>query len=155
MKKTNEHTGALWKAPPTSKAKNTIQRAVTSLLDGLAPERALKRGEELPVPVEAHRTPTGCVLQAEKAALSVSWFSGAGSDPVLGELRVVVWRGIVSRRGSPKRKEGATVVTEIVLHPIEDPSTERVWRATDEVEYSTADLIAFCTRLLEQQVAKS
>jgi hypothetical protein len=68
---------------------------------------------------------------------------------------VVVWRGIVSRRGSPKRKEGATVVTEIVLHPIEDPSTERVWRATDEVEYSTADLITFCTRLLEQQVAKS
>ena len=155
MKKTNEQTGVLWKAPPTSKAKNTIQRAVISLLDDLAPERALKRGEELPVPVEQHRTPTGCVLQAEKAAVSVSWFSGAGSDPVLGELRVVVWRGIVSRRGVPRRKEGATVVSEMVLHPIEDPSTERVWRDTGGPEYSTADLAALCTKLLEQQVAIS
>src|SRR4029079_7807767 len=112
MKKTNEQTGVLWKAPPTSKAKNTIQRAVTSLLDDLAPERALKRGEELPVPVEQNRTPTGCVLQAEKAAVSVSWFSGAGSDPVLGELRVVVWRGIVSGPGGSHPKEGATAAKE-------------------------------------------
>lgn len=138
---------------PSSKTRNAIQRAVTALLDELAPERVLKRSEELRVGVEQHRTPSGCVLQAEKAALSVSWFSGAANSPALGELRVVVWSGIVSRRGSPRRKEGATVVSEMVVHPIEDPSDDRVWRASDGVDYNASDLAAVCTRLLDQQVA--
>ncbi|HEY4670582.1 MAG TPA: hypothetical protein VIG78_00845, partial [Gemmatimonadaceae bacterium] len=74
MKTPNERTiSPLWKAPPTSKTRNAVQRAVTALLDDLAPERALKRSDELHVPIEQHRTPNGCVLQAEKAALSVSW----------------------------------------------------------------------------------
>jgi len=66
-----------------------------------------------------------------------------------------VWGGIVSRRGVPRRKGGATVISEMVLHPIEDASTERVWRDTGGPEYSTADLAALCTKLLEQQVAIS
>jgi hypothetical protein len=153
MKTPNERTvSPLWKAPPTSKTRNAVQRAVTALLDDLAPERALKRSDELHVPIEQHRTPTGCVLQAEKAAVSVSWFATTGNDPILGELRVVVWRGTVSRRGSPRRKEGATVVSEIMLRPIEDPSSERVWLASDGTEYSTPDLAALCTRLLDHQV---
>jgi hypothetical protein len=94
------------------------------------------------------------VLQAEKAALSVSWFSGAANDPSLGELRVVVWRGVVSRRGAPKRREGATVISEMVVHPIENPSSETVWRAGDGSQYSTSSLAAACTRLLDQQLLK-
>ncbi|MGH7651967.1 MAG: hypothetical protein ACREMS_09005 [Gemmatimonadaceae bacterium] len=139
-----------WKAPPSSKVKNAVQRAVTALLDELAPERVLKRGEQIALRVEPHRTPNGCILQAPKAAVSVSWFSGSVSE-VLGELRVMVWRGVVSRRGSPRQREGATIVNEITLHPIEDPSDERVWRATDDTEYDTASLAAMCNRLLEQQ----
>ena len=141
-----------WRAPSTAKAKNAVQRTVTALLDELAPERVLTRSEQLRGPVEQHRTPTGCVLQAATAAVSVSWFAGTGDDPLLGELRVVVWRGIVSRRGSPKRREGATVVTEMALHPIERPSNECAWRATDGSEYDTAALAALCTRLLNEQV---
>ena len=155
MKDPKEPVAAPWKAPPSSKAKNAVQRAVTQLLDELAPERVLKRSEQLRVPVEQHRTPTGCVLQAPTAAVSVSWFSGAGNDPVLGELRVVVWRGVVSRRGSPKQKEGAKVVSEIVLHPIENPSDAQVWRTTDGVDYDTPGLALLCTKLLDKQVASS
>ncbi|HTD83682.1 MAG TPA: hypothetical protein VK648_07820 [Gemmatimonadaceae bacterium] len=151
----NDQSASLWKAPPTSKSKNAIQRAVTALLDELAPERVLKRSEELRAPIEQHRTPTGCVLQAEKAAVSVSWFSTSGNDRKLGELRIMVWRGIVSRRGSPRRKEGATVVSEMVVHPIEEASSDRVWRSTDGSEYSTSDLATLCTKLLDEQVAKS
>ena len=143
-----------WRAPTSAKAKNAVQRAVTTLLDELAPERVLTRSNQLPAAVEQHRTPTGCVLQAAAAAVSVSWFAGAGNDPVLGELRVVVWRGIVSRRGSPKRREGATLVSEMALHPIERPSNECAWRATDGSEYDTAALAALCTRLLDEQVAR-
>jgi len=155
MKTPNEQPAALWRSPPSSKSKNAIQRAVTALLDELAPERVLKRSEELRVPVEQHRTPTGCVLQAEKAAVSVSWFSGGSNDTALGELRVLVWNGIVSRRGSPRRKEGATVVSEMVVHPIEDPGDDRVWRSTNGSDYSTADLAALCTNLLDKQVANA
>src|SRR5687768_4778909 len=63
-----------WTAVRTAKEKNAVQRAVTALLDELAPERVVKRGDRLTLPVEQHRTPSGCVLQAPKAAVSVSWF---------------------------------------------------------------------------------
>jgi hypothetical protein len=148
----DDPVAASWRAPTSAKAKNAVQRAVTALLDELAPERVLTRSDRLRAPVEQHRTPTGCVLQAATAAVSVSWFAGAGNDPVLGELRVVVWRGIVTRRGAPKRREGATVVSEMALHPIERPSDECAWRATDGSEYDTAALAALCTRLLDEQV---
>jgi hypothetical protein len=141
-----------WTASPSAKAKSAVQRAVTALLDELAPERAPKRGDQPRVPVERHRTPTGCVLQAATAAVSVSWFVDAGTDAALGELHVIVWRGIVSRRGSPRRPEGATVVRELVLHPIEGPSDDCVWRATDGTEYDTATLAARCVALLEEQM---
>jgi hypothetical protein len=149
----NDPAISRWSAPPSSKAKNAVQRSVTALLDALAPERVLKRGEHLSVPVEQHRTPNGCVLQAATAAVSVSWFSAGGNDPGLGELHVVVWQGIVSRRGSPKRREGATVVREMVLHPVESSSGNWVWRAPDNAEYDTGELAALCTKLLDSQVA--
>ena len=152
MNTQNEQYAAQWQAPSNTKLKSAIQRAVTALLDDLAPERGLKQTEGPRGTIEQHRTPTGCVLQAEKAAVSVSWFAGAGNDPVLGELRVIVWRGVVSRRGAPKRREGATVVSEMVVYPVEDGSTDRVWRSGDGAKYSTAALAAACTKLLNQQI---
>jgi hypothetical protein len=154
MKSSDEVFAAAWSSPPSLKSRGIIQRAVNSLLDHLAPERGLKLNEKPSGPVEQHRTPNGCVLQAEKAALSVSWFSGAANDPSLGELRVVVWRGVVSRRGAPKRKEIATVVSEMVVHPIENAATDTVWRSGDGLQYSTPSLAAACTRLLDQQVLR-
>lgn len=141
-----------WAPSPSAKAKNAVQRAVTALLDELAPERVLTRGEQIRAPIEQHRTPTGCVLQAATAAVSVSWFADAGADAPLGELHVVVWRGIVSRRGSPARPEGATIVRELVLHPIARPSDDCLWRATNGTEYDTAALAAHCVGLLEEQM---
>src|SRR2546428_10195094 len=121
--------GPSWSASPTTKAKNAVQRSVTALLDELAPERVLKRVEQLPGTVEQHRTPTGCVLQAATAAVSVSWFADAGNDAVLGELHIIVWRGTVTRRGAPKSRKGATIVAELVLRPIEPPADDCIWRA--------------------------
>src|SRR2546428_4315216 len=94
--------GPSWSASPTTKARNAVQRSVTALLDELAPERVLKRVEQLPGTIEQHRTPTGCVLQAATAAVSVSWFAEGGNDVALGELHVVVWHGTVQRRGAPR-----------------------------------------------------
>ena len=152
MNERDDPVAPSWRAPTTAKARNAVQRSVTALLDELAPERVLTRSAQLRAPVEQHRTPTGCVLQAAAAAVSVSWFAGAGDDPVLGELRVVVWRGVVSRRGCPRRREGATVVSEMALYPIERPSNECAWRATDGSEYDIAALATLCTRLLDEQV---
>jgi hypothetical protein len=142
-----------WTASPTAKEKSAVQRAVTALLDELAPERAPRRAERLSVRIEQHRTPNGCVLQAATAAVSVSWFAEPATDAALGQLQVIVWRGLVSRRGSPARPEGATIVRELVLRPIERPSDDCLWRATDGTEYDTAALAARCMALLEEQIS--
>lgn len=146
--------GAAWTASPTAKEKNAVQRAVTALLDELAPERVIKRGDRISLPVEQHRTPNGCVLQAAKAAVTVSWFPEAADDALFGELHIVVWQGIVSRRGSPKRPEGATIIKELVLRPVERPRDECVWRATDGSTYDTASLAAQCLALLQEQIGE-
>jgi hypothetical protein len=134
------------------KEKNAVAKAVTALLDELAPERVLRRVEALGA-VEQHRTPNGCVLQGRTAALSVSWFAPGGSETTLGELHVNVWQGIVSRRGSPRQKEGAKTVAELVFKPIERPAEDSpIWRGADGKEYDTASLAAHCLALLEAQI---
>lgn len=141
-----------WTTPPTAKERNAVQRAVTALLDELAPERVVSRTERITLPVEQHRTPNGCVLQAPTAAVSVSWFPDSDDDSALGELDVVVWRGVVSRRGAPPRREGATIAGELVLRPVEESSGGFVWRSTDGKTYDTDALAAKCLALLEEQM---
>ena len=92
-------------AAPTYKSKNAVQRSVTALLDELAPERVLRRIDALPGQIEQHRTPSGCVLQAANCAVSVSWFPEESKAGRLGELHVLVWSGIVARRGSTSAEE--------------------------------------------------
>src|ERR1043166_8515023 len=103
----SDPTAPPWSASPTVKQKNAVQRAVTALLDELAPERVVTRGERIRGAIEQHRTPSGCVLQAATAALSVSWFAeeDASAPAALGELHVLVWRGVVSRRGATRSEE--------------------------------------------------
>jgi hypothetical protein len=144
-----------WSGAPTAKERNALQREVVALLDELAPEKVLTRGDPLRLAVEQHRTPTGCVLQAPSAALTVSWFGPAGGDKSLGQLRIIVWQGTVSRRGSPAKKQGATVVRELVFHPIERPTTEKTWRDEQGQEYDTAALAALCLTLLKEQTDRA
>src|SRR5919201_831963 len=120
-----------WSSSASAKSKNAVQRSVTQLLDELAPERVLTRVGQLKGPVEQHRTPTGCVLQAADCAVSVSWFAEASKHAALGELHVVVWRGKVTRRGATRTPKGATIVADLVLRPIEPPADDCVWQATD------------------------
>lgn len=146
----SDRSAASWTGSRSMKEKNAVAKAVTALLDELAPERVLRRVEALS-DVEQHRTPNGCVLQGPTAALSVSWFAPGGSETTLGELHVVVWRGTVSRRGSPRQKEGATIVSELIFKPIERPADDFLWRGADGAEYDTASLAAHCLALLEAQ----
>jgi hypothetical protein len=150
MKDPTTPIASAWNTSPTAKAKNAVERSVTALLDELAPERVLKRDRQLPGPVEQHRTPTGCVLQAAEAAVSVSWFAGAGN--ALGELRVVVWHGTVQRRGAPRSQKAAKIIEELVLTPIEPPVSGRLWEDADGVKYDTASLAAKSLALLKEQV---
>jgi hypothetical protein len=154
MKDPTDPIASAWSGSPTAKEKNAVQRSVTALLDELAPERVLKRVVQLPDPVEQHRTSTGCVLQAAAAAVSVSWFPGAGTDAFFGELHVVVWHGTVTRRGAPRSRTGATIAAELILRPIEPPTDDCLWQATDGTQYDTASLAAKCTALLEEQVQR-
>jgi hypothetical protein len=141
-----------WATTPTAKEKSAVQRSVTALLDTLAPERVVKRGETLHSAIEQHRTPAGCVLQAEDSALSVSWFADNRSDTI-GELHVNVWRGVVSRGGSSHRKPvKASIVSEKVLRPLTGSTEGCVWRADNGTEFDTPSLAAHCVALLEKQM---
>lgn len=142
-----------WNAPRTSKERNAVQRSVTKLLDLLAPERATSRAERAPVQIEPYRTPSGCVLQAPTAALSVSWFPAGASDPDLGQLHVVLWRGGVTRRGGGVQRESATVIREVTLRPVElSPDAPR-WREDgDGAVFDTQGLADHCRALLNEQV---
>ena len=137
--------------PPTLKERNAVQKIVDQLLDELAPERVLKRADRPPVTIEAHRTPSGCVLQGPTEALSVSWFADASDQATLGELQIVVWKGVVSRRGATRPPTNAVVVSELVLRPVERPADECVWRAEDGMLFDSARLAAHCLALLEGQ----
>lgn len=138
--------------PPTYRTKGVVQRSVNALLDELAPERTLTRGERVSVPIEQHRSPTGCVLQAADYALSVSWFDESREAP-LGELHVIVWRGTVARRGATRHTKGAKIVSETILYPIEPPEGPCIWRAADGTRYDSIGLVAKCLSLLQEQAS--
>jgi hypothetical protein len=138
--------------PPTTKQKAAVQRAVKTLLEALAPERTTTRTPREPVPIERYRTPNGCVLQAPTAALSVSWFAEGTDIEALGELQIVLWRGVASRRGSAPRPEGAVVVRELNVRPVEAPPDAFIWRVGDGTTYDTEGLAAYCMALLEAQM---
>jgi hypothetical protein len=144
-----------WSTSPTAKEKSAVQRSVTELLDSLAPERVPKRGDAPQRRIEQHRTPTGCVLQAKTAAVSVSWFAD-NRGRTLGELHINVWDGVVSRGGSSHRKAAkAELVSELVLRPTIDSIDGRVWRADDGRDFDTPSVAAHCLALLEQQIGRS
>ena len=139
--------------PPTNKAKAAVQRLVNGLLDELAPERTLTRGERIPVQVEQHRSPSGCVLQAADYAVTVSWFDES-KGASLGELHVIVWKGTVARRGATRHTKGATIISETVVHPIEPPEDGYVWRATDGTRYDSIGLTAKILSLIQEQTGE-
>ena len=147
--RTSEVAKASRPAPPTLKERNAVQRSVDRLLDELAPEKALRRGESPRLAIEAHRTPSGCVLQGPTVALSVSWFADASEDLTLGELQIVLWRGTVARRGVARPPKGAVVERELVLHPTDPALDGCMWQAVDGQRFDTDSLAAYCVRLLE------
>jgi len=144
-----------WSNAPSAKAKNAVQRAVTALLDELAPERVVRRVEALPGLIEQHRTAERCILQAETAALTVSWFAASGKDKDFGELHVLVWNGIVKHRGKQKRGKRATLVSEMILRPVEPAEEVFAWVADTGEKYSTEALATKCAALLEAEVEAS
>jgi hypothetical protein len=154
MNESNSPRESLWNPAPSVKTRNLVQRSVTALLDELAPERVLKRVEKLEGQIEQHRTPSGCVLQAPGCAVSVSWFADGSKGTALGELHILVWQGKVARRGAIRGAKNATLVTELVLHPIEPATDECIWAATDGKRYDTATLAAHTLGLLEAQIGQ-
>lgn len=146
----DEPGSSLRSTPPTLKERNAVQRSVDRLLDELAPEQALRRGERPTLEVELHRTPSGCVLQAPTVALTVSWFADATEDATLGELQILTWRGTVTRRGAPRPPVGAVVTGELVLHPFDAAGEESGWKASDGRVFDSAGLAAHCVTILDE-----
>ena len=129
-----------------------MQREVGRLLDELAPEPATANAPRSVDGILRQRTPTGCVLQAANAALSVTWYADAAERGRVGELQIVLWRGILARRGSVTKPDPAEVIRQEVLNPIERPIDASTWRSGDGTTYDTTGLIAHCLALLNAQM---
>ena len=137
-----------WFSARSIKAKTAFRRHVTALLDALAPEKILGKSERAKQPIEQHRTPDGCVLQAPDSALQVSWYDEKDNSPAA--LHVVVWNGVLSRRGAPPRG-GATVVGEEIFYNSESATDDRMWRRSDDTLFDTQSLAEHCLALLAAQ----
>ena len=139
---------------PTTKQRMGAQRAVSRLLEALAPEAPLARREVPAVGgVQCLRTARGCILQGAEGAVTVSWFPAAGSEPSLGELQVTLWHGTVHRPGASTRGPlGAVTVRETQYLPIEREDGWR-WRASDGAMLDTDALVVRCRTLLDESAA--
>jgi hypothetical protein len=137
---------------PTLKDRNAMLRELARLLDELAPERSNPRANKPDGTIQAHRSPNGCILQADAAALSVTWYAQADDQDRVGELQIILWSGVVARRGARQPERPAQVVRQEVVNPIEAPVDETVWRSHDGTPYTTSALIAHCQKLLDDQI---
>ena len=142
-----------WAGARSAKDRNAVLRSVSALLDALAPEQTLTRAERERERIERYRTPTGCVLQGPTAALSVSWFAEGLADSGFGELHVIVWTGVVTRRGMKGNRPTAVPVTSLTLRPDETRVADGYWRETDDVTVDTPSLARRCLDMLEAQLA--
>ena len=125
------------------------------LLDELAPERVSPRATRPVEPIEAHRSPNGCILQAEDAALTVTWYPDASDQDRVGELQIMLWRGVVSRRGAPPVRTPAQIVRQEVLNPIEQPVDDSIWKSREGMVHTTQGLAEYCLKLLTTQMGAS
>lgn len=152
MEDSPKTTPVRWSSAPSAKSRTSVQKSVTALLDALAPERVQERLGRSSARIEQHRTPTGCVLQAADCALSVSWFAENTKDAAFGELHVLIWKGTLTRRGMSRTPKQATMMSEMVLLPIEPRTDELAWLAGDGRRYDNASLAAHCVSLLEREI---
>ena len=129
-----------------------MQREVTRLLEELAPERTNPKAQAGDGSIQQYRSPNGCILQADDAALSVTFYGEAADQDRVGELQIVLWKGVVSRRGARPPERPAQVIRQEVVNPIETPVDESTWRSRDGKLYSTTALIAHCRQLLDAQI---
>jgi hypothetical protein len=143
---------ALWSRAdegPTARQRTAVQHAVSRVLDALAPERPPARAGEPRGVVQRYRSPRGCVLQGDAAAVSVTWYPAGASDATLGELQVIAWDGVVSLPGAARRAPGgARPVVEELLRPVEAAADQWSWSAIDGVVLDTAAVVARCLHLL-------
>lgn len=145
--------GVRFGGPPSAKSRLAVQRAVNALFETLAPENAAPRATGTAPGVERYHTPNGVVLQAPASAVSVSWFPDTASEVELGELQVIVWKGVVQRRGAAPRRDRAVVTREEVLRPVETAPERFEWQDGDGTGYSSDALSAHCLELLAAQPA--
>jgi hypothetical protein len=141
-----------WDHRPTVQQRTGMRHALSRLLDDLAPETTPKRGAPPPATaIQRFRSPHGCILQGSASAVSVSWFPAAEQALDHGELVVIAWKGIVSHPGSARRaRDGAVMLEELSLRPVEIAPTVWAWMGADDVVYDGAELAARCRGLLDR-----
>lgn len=102
-------------------------------------------------------SPDRCVVQYGPVALTVGWLRHSPDTADTGELLVMIWRGVIARRGSfraPERGVATTrTATVLVEHSFVAAAADEaswVWRPTAATEggYASPALADWCVERL-------
>ena len=66
-----------------------------------------------------------------------------------------MWRLPPSRPGSSERSEGAKLIEELVLRPVESRAGGLVWRTEDGTVFTTQSLVAHCLEWFDQRMERA
>lgn len=102
---------------------------------------------------EVQISPDRCVVQYGPVALTVGWLRRPPDTPDVGELLVMIWRGVIARRGAfrdPERgvatTRTATVLFEHTFVAAASDEASWTWRPTSSAgaAFPSADLAQWC-----------
>lgn len=95
-----------------------VGRLVEAVRDAFAPASPRDaRAREIGAP-EVQLSPDRCVVQYGPVALTVGWLRRPPDTPDVGELLVMIWRGVIARRGAfrdPERGVATTRTATVLL----------------------------------------
>jgi hypothetical protein len=141
----------------THRATAVCSREVSRLVDavrGAFPTSPSTRGSGEP---EVQISPDRCVVQYGPVALTVGWLRRPPDTPDVGELLVMLWRGVIAQRGAFRapergvaRTRTATVLFERSFVAAASDEASWTWRPTASKDggLPSPDLAQWCVERL-------
>ncbi len=137
----------------THRATAVCAREVGRLVEGVRGAFATTSSTKEPGAPDVQVSPDRCVVQYGPVALTVGWLRRPPDTPDVGELLVMIWRGVIARRGAfrdPERgvatTRTATVLFEHSFVAAAADEASWIWRPATAAEggFPSTDLAQWC-----------
>ena len=155
-----ERSGSAFGDPPpflaTHRATTVCAREVGRVVDGVRGAFATSSSPRGSGEPEVQISPDRCVVQFGPVALTVGWLRRPPDTPDVGELLVMIWRGVIAQRGAFRapergttRTRTATVLFERSFVATAADEASWMWRpAAGDGDLVSPDLAQWCVERL-------